>query len=132
MPIGKIMEAAKGWLGFSQMIQAPADAKAVFLLKYGGLLVGVLSVEDSVWKFVYSEEFKRSHQFRPIVEFPDVNRVYENRDLWQFFAARIPSIEQDEVLEILQRENISETDSVGLLKRFGKQTIANPFSLEVA
>jgi HipA-like protein len=132
MPIEKIMEDAKSWLGLSQGIHTPTEARASFQLKYGGLLIGVLSVENGVWKFAYSEDFKRSDQFRPLVEFPDVNQVYVNKDLWQFFAARIPSTEQDEVLEILQRENISETDSVGLLKRFGKQTIANPFSLELA
>jgi HipA-like protein len=111
---------------------APLDKKVRFLLKYGDLLVGTLSVEDGVWKFEYSDQFKQSKLLRPIVEFPfpDVDKIYESKELWQFFASRIPSPEQPEVEEILRRERISEDDSVSLLKRFGTRTISNPFQLE--
>ena len=89
-------------------------------------------MQDGVWKFEYSEAFKLLDELRPIVEFPDVNKIYERDELWQFFASRIPSTQQVEVEEILRRENIAEDDAVGLLKRFGKKTIANPFLLEAA
>ena len=106
------------------------DKKVRFFLKYGDLLVGTLSVEDGVWKFEYSDQFKQSKFLRPIVEFPDLDKIYESKELWQFFASRIPSPEQPEVGEILRREHISEDDSVSLLKRFGTRTISNPFQLE--
>jgi hypothetical protein len=73
---------------------------------------------------------RRASLFVPIVEFPDVDKIYESKELWQFFASRIPSPEQPEVGEILRREHISEDDSVSLLKRFGTRTISNPFQLE--
>ena len=132
MPMRKFIEATKGWLGISQSAQAPLEARAEFLLKYGNLLIGTLSVRDGVWKFEYSDEFRRNGSLRPIVEFPDVDKTYESSDLWQFFASRIPSPERPEVGEILRREQIAEDDAVGLLKRFGKQTIVNPFRLEAA
>jgi HipA-like protein len=88
-------------------------------------------VQDGIWRFEYSDEFRRS-DLRPIVEFPDVNNSYENQDLWQFFASRIPSTEQVEIEEILRRENIAEDDAVGLLRRFGTRTINNPFELRAA
>jgi HipA-like protein len=85
-------------------------------------------VQESLWQFEYSDEFKRS-DLRPIVEFSDVEKVYQSKELWQFFAMRIPSPEQPEVEEILRREQIEEHDAVKLLKRFGGRTIANPFEL---
>lgn len=132
MPIKRLMDRAKEWLGFSKTVKAPPEAHAKFLLKYDGLVIGTLSVDGGVWRFEYSDEFKLEPTLRPIVEFPDINRVYENEDLWQFFASRIPSPEIPEVEEILQREHIAEDDAVSLLRRFGKDTIASPFQLEAA
>ncbi len=132
MPLKKIMERAKEWLGFSRSVKAPLEAHAKFLLTYDDLLVGTLSVDDGVWRFEYSDEFRKSDELRPIVEFPDVNSVYENEELWQFFASRIPSTEQAEVGKILRREHVEEDDAVGLLRLFGKRTIANPFELTLA
>jgi HipA-like protein len=132
MPIKNLMDKAKEWLGFARSVKAPPEAQAKFLLTYNDLLVGTLTVENGLWKFEYSDRFKSKADFRPIVEFPDVNKIYVNEDLWQFFASRIPSTEQPEIEEILRREHIKEDDAVGLLKLFGKRTIANPFELTVA
>ncbi|MBA4123042.1 MAG: hypothetical protein H0X72_11340 [Acidobacteria bacterium] len=65
-----------------------------------------------------------------MVEFPDLDRVYENDELWQFFASRIPSTEQPDVETVLESENIAEDDLIALLKRFGKRTTTNPFELK--
>lgn len=132
MPIRKLMDKAKEWLGFARSVKAPPEAHAKFLLTYNDLLVGILSVQDGLWKFEYSDRFKSEADLRPIVEFPDVNKIYVNEDLWQFFASRIPSTEQPEVEKILKREHVNEDDAVGLLKLFGKRTIANPFELTFA
>ena len=129
MPIKKLMDKAKEWLGLARSVKAPPEAHAKFLLTYDDLLVGTLTVKDGLWKFEYSDKFKSEEELRPIVEFPDVNKIYVNEDLWQFFASRIPSTEQPEVGEILRREHVEEDDAVGLLKLFGKRTIANPFEL---
>ena len=120
------------WLGFRKAVEAPPEARAEFKLYLENLLVGTLSVADSVWKFEYSSEFKQQAELRPLVDFPDVEEVYESKELWQFFVMRIPSPEQAEVEEILKREHIREDDAVSLLKRFGERTIANPFRLHAA
>ena len=132
MAIKKLMDKAKEWLGFSRTVEAPPEAHAKFLLTYDDLLVGTLTVEDGVWRFEYSDKFRLEDELRPIVEFPDVDKIYVNEDLWQFFASRIPSTEQPEVEEILKREHVNEDDAVELLKLFGKRTIANPFELTFA
>jgi HipA-like protein len=132
MPMTKLMDKAKEWLGFARSVKAPPKAHAKFLLTYDDLLIGTLTVEDDVWKFEYSEKFRSTGELRPIVEFPDVHKTYVNEELWQFFASRIPSTEQPEVEAILKREHVKEDDAVGLLKLFGKRTIANPFELTFA
>ena len=132
MPVKKLMEKAKEWLGFARNVKAPPEAHAKFLLTYDDLLVGTLTVEGGVWKFEYSDKFRSEDELRPIVEFPDVDKIYENEDLWQFFASRIPSTEQPEIEEILKREHVNEDDAVNLLRLFGKRTIANPFELTFA
>jgi len=118
------------WLGFRKAVQIQNGESAKFHLLYGGLLIGTLSVNDEIWTFTYSDEFKQKSNFRPIVEFPDVNQTYQSPELWQFFASRIPSPQQEVVEEILKKENIAEDNAVSLLQRFGKHTITNPFHLE--
>ncbi len=126
----KLIRLAKDWLGRTKPIEAKPEDEAKFLLKYKNLSVGTLSVKIGVWTFAYSEEFKNQDQLRPILELPDVKTIYQSPDLWQFFAMRIPSLEQPAIGEILKNEHIKEDDAVKLLKRFGKRTIANPFDLQ--
>lgn len=128
MPFKNFIE----WLGFKKSIQAPPGPRAKFFLKFEDLLVGTLSVEDGLWSFEYSDEYRQIDVFRPIVQFPDVNKKYESAKLWQFFASRIPSPARAEVQNILQQEHIKEDDTVSLLKRFGWRTVTNPFHLEPA
>ena len=132
MAIKKFVEAARTWLAMRRPVQAPHGLRAKFLLTFNDLLIGTLSVEDGVWKFEYSDEFRQRGSLRPLVEFPDVNGSYESEELWQFFASRIPSTEQAEVEAILKKENISEDDAIGLLRRFGTRTTSNPFKLRAA
>jgi HipA-like protein len=126
----KLIRLAKDWLGRSKPIEAKPEDEAKFLLKYKNLPVGTLSVNVGIWTFAYSEEFKNQDRLRPILELPDVRTIYQSPDLWQFFAMRIPSLEQPAIGEILKNEHIKEDDAVKLLKRFGKRTIANPFDLQ--
>ena len=132
MPITNLVKSSLAWLGLRKELQAPAGAKATFFLTHHDLLIGTLSVENGIWKFEYSDELRRDGSYRPIVEFPDVNKIYQSSTLWQFFASRIPSMEQAEVEEILKREHIEEDDAVRLLQRFGERTITNPFNLKAA
>lgn len=103
--------------------------EAVFHLFYGKLKIGTLTYKSNLWKFEYSEEFKQS-TLNTIIDFPDKNRVYENEELWPFFATRIPTINQPYQIKKIRKANIDENDSVGLLRLFGNETITNPFQLQ--
>ncbi|MFH5886188.1 HipA N-terminal domain-containing protein [Halalkalibaculum sp. DA3122] len=110
-------------------LETPSGIKAEFELKYKSLTVGYLELNDGVWKFSYSDEFKEQDELRPIVQFPDTSKVYENEELWPFFTIRIPGLNQPEIEHILESENIDRSNEVELLKRFGEKTISNPYEL---
>lgn len=105
------------------------DAVATFEVRYGNLLVGVLRHAQGHWTFSYSEPFKAGVGMRPIADFPDVMKRYEEKDLWPFFASRIPSLENPRVRIKLREEHVRPTDEAGLLRLFGKRTITNPLEL---
>jgi HipA-like protein len=112
-----------------EFTDAPSESKGLFHLKYGDLLIGILTYEANVWTFEYSDEFRNQSNINPIIDFPDVSKVYKNNDLWPFFASRIPSINQEFQLKKIRKANIDSNNAVELLKLFGSETITNPFKL---
>lgn len=103
--------------------------KSIFHLKYKNLLVGILTYDKNKWIFEYSDDFKNQNVIKPIINFPDVNKVYESYELMPFFAARIPKINQYYQLKKIKEANIDMNDTVGLLKIFGVNVIDNCFKL---
>jgi HipA-like protein len=108
---------------------APLDVEARFLLRHKGTTIGTLALSQGEWTFSYSDEFKSGSSLRTITEFPDVDRTYVSRELWPFFLMRIPSLRRTAIRDIIAKEQIDEHDEAELLKRFGRETIANPFEL---
>lgn len=105
------------------------NSKGVFQLKYGKLLIGTLTYEDDQWTFKYSDEFRAEKSLNPIIDFPNTEKVYTNKQLWPFFASRIPSLNQPFQLEKIRKANIKPEDLTGLLRLFGNRTVTNPFRL---
>jgi HipA-like protein len=116
-------------MGHDIDVRTPEGAEAEFLLVYEGLPVGVLSVANGLWTFRYTDEFRKQKKVQPLVEFQDSSTTYKSRELWPFFAMRIPSLKRESVHEIVEKEAIDEKNEVELLRRFGKRTSANPFEL---
>jgi HipA-like protein len=110
----------------------PSGTKGVFNLYYGKLLIGNLMYDGENWSYNYSDEYKAFSKIIPVIDFPDLNKVYSSKDLWPFFATRIPTINQPYHLKKIKKANIQEDDSVELLKLFGKETITNPYKLTPA
>lgn len=101
------------------------DAK--FNLNIGKLLVGTLLYSDQMWYFNYSNEFKIQNRILPLTNFPSKDKEYAARELWPFFASRIPSNAQLQIEKDQPQEDI-----VTLLKKFGRRTVSNPFELNPA
>lgn len=107
------------------------DSSAEFALVYDNLPVGILSLENGNWSFEYAIPFKRQTHIKPLSEFPDLNKVYNSKTLWPFFAFRIPGMNQPQAKELAEEKGITEGDIVKLLDLFGRKSINNPFKLEL-
>lgn len=110
-------------------IETPSSTEVTFEVRYGALLVGRLEHKAGIWSFAYSEPFKADKGMRPIVDFPNIMKEYKEKDLWPFFASRIPSLENAHVQQKLAKEKVSVNDEAGLLRLFGFRTITNPLEL---
>ena len=108
----------------------PQGKVIIFHLSYKQLLVGVLKLENDEWVFEYTEEFKHQEKIKPLPDFPNVNRVYQSKELYPFFLHRIPSPKQPKIQEEIKSHNVDETDEVELLRLFGRKSISNPFLLQ--
>jgi HipA-like protein len=116
--------------GDTENIHLPKNETHNFRLLVGKLEIGTLRCEGGIWFFKYSDEFKEHPQeYKPITEFPDLEREYQEDFLWPFFKIRIPGLKQPAIQEIIQQEKIDQHNEAVLLKRFGERTIANPYQL---
>lgn len=104
--------------------------EAEFILYYEKLEIGRLSKRQGDWHFQYSETFKKQSLLRPLLSFLNPDHIYKSKELWPFFAVRIPSLKREEIAEKARANNVSADDTAGLLKLFGRRTISNPFLLE--
>ena len=130
----RILHKMRSWLGKDEpqpdvSQHAAPFAGAEFGLFYGELLIGTLTHQGDVWEWSYSDAFRAQDKIVPLIEFPDVNRVYRTEELWPFFSTRAPSLKRTDILPILEAEQIDPNDEAALLKRFGRRTITNPFEL---
>ena len=121
-----LIDHIRYWMRKPEKPALSSAPEAKFQLIYDGQSLGMLSFKGGIWTFAYSDEFRQQSHLRPIVVFPDINKVYQCEELWPFFAMRIPSLKQTQIHDVIVKENIDEGDEVKLLQRFGKRTIANP------
>src|SRR4051812_2387477 len=78
-------------------MQAPSDSRVRFALIYKNYVIGMLSHEDGRWIFRYAEGFRKLPSVKPLMMFPDPEKVYESDELWPFFQMRIPGLKQPAV-----------------------------------
>ena len=107
----------------NEMVLTP-DNDATFHVNLGRLFVGTLLYSDGIWYFNYSDEFKLQNRILPLANFPSKEKEYSAKELWPFFASRIPSNAQLQLDKDTPQEDI-----VTLLRRFGRRTVANPYEL---
>jgi HipA-like protein len=107
----------------------PLEEKLAFTVMLADVEVGTLTAANGEWEFSYSDQFRRQHELKPIVDFPDVNKHYRSRSLWPFFALRIPSPTQPAVRNFIEGRPDKKADEGLLLKKFGSRSVANPFRL---
>jgi hypothetical protein len=132
MTLPRLTSLLQGILGIGGL-RAPADQEMQLHLVHRDLLVGTLSLANELWRFEYSDSFREQSVVRPLVQFPEVDRIYSSEYLWPFFALRIPSVGRDEIRRIVDGDDgLDEEDLAQMLRRFGRKSIANPFTLQDA
>lgn len=89
-----------------QDIRTPKDETVEFKLTYKNLIIGILKLENGIWSFRYSEDFKTQDVIKPLLDFPKLEAVYKSEDLYPFFLQRIPSTKQPKVQKAI-KENES-------------------------
>lgn len=108
-----------------------SSGTATFKVKIYQEVIGFLRADgQGGWEFQYTEAFSQQSKFMPLVDFPNKSKTYQSDVLWPFFLSRIPGLKQPGIQKILKDNQLSENDTVGLLKRFGRQSIQNPYLLE--
>lgn len=95
---------------------------ASFHVMLRNMVVGILEYNQGIWKFEYSEKFRDQKEIVPLANFPCKDKVYTTKELWPFFASRIPSSAQLQTKE-------TNTDVIQMLSKYGRRTIANPYEL---
>jgi len=130
-----MLNSLKSWLNQLQPentipMHTPKHKPTCFELRFNNLEIGCLNLlEDGFWQFAYTDSFLQQHHIKPLIGFPNLNKVYRNEELWPFFASRIPSIDQPYVQEKARCKQLDLTDTAEMLREFGERTITNPFAL---
>lgn len=114
----------KFWFTENRKFIIQDNNEVIFQLEYKELLIGTLSFEEGTWIFEYSMDFINQNKIAPIVNFPEKSKKYKSKELWPFFASRVPSAAQ------LMIDEDQDADIVKMLKEYGKRSITNPFVLE--
>ena len=105
------------------------NVQRAFNLTFKTLDIGTLSQTKANWIFQYSNDFINQAKVKPIMGFPNLNKVYESDTLFPFFDFRIPSLKRPEIQDIIKKQKIDATNKADLLVFFGKKTITNPYLL---
>jgi HipA-like protein len=111
------------------ILETPLHETNRFMLNYKKLPIGTLEINEGIWQFNYSEDFKNQHEILPLIDFPSTDRVYKSNILWPFFLSRIPSTNSPAVGEIVKKKKLNANNPVEMLSEFGRRTITNPFEL---
>lgn len=83
-------------------------------------IVGQLT-KNAQYEFKYHEEIKEAIEdgFTPLLCFPDLDKVYQDKRLFPVFSSRLPDKKRKNIQSILEKYGIKQYDEYMLLKRSG-------------
>jgi HipA-like protein len=94
--------------------------------------IGTLWQEGDDFCFRYDDAFVASPDAEPISAFPDLREEYRSRELWPFFAVRIPPAARSDVHDAMERLGLKPDQTLEVLGKLAKRSISNPYRLELA
>ena len=90
-------------------------------------LVGRLSCEEGEFIFRYDENYKG----KPISAFPEIKHEYRSRNLWPFFAVRIPPLNREDMRREIEKQSLREDQIIEILGSVTKVSITNPYEFKL-
>lgn len=93
--------------------------------------IGILSQEGGEFVFRYDHDFAQSPGAEPLPAFPALDEEYRSRDLWPFFAVRIPPAERSDVRAALEHRGLRPEQTLEILAAVAKRSVSNPYRLEL-
>jgi HipA-like protein len=101
---------------------------------YQGKLVAALTKEKrsnaTVYTFRYLPEFKQM-KLAPLPGLPFTDSPAESRELWPFFAERIPDARRPEIQAWMRVKRIDEQDDIRLIAELGAHSVTDPFEIQL-
>jgi len=94
-------------------------------------IIGTLSQERGEFVFRYDSGYAADPTAEPIPAFPDRESEYRSKDLWPFFAVRIPPVNRQDVSAALEHRGIRPDQTLEILGALASRTISNPYKLEL-
>ena len=91
-------------------------------------LVGRLSCEDGEFVFRYDSNYKG----RPISAFPEIAHEYRSKQLWPFFAVRIPPLDREDMRREIASQSLREDGTIAILGSVAKVSVTNPYEFKLA
>lgn len=84
--------------------------------EHSRVLVGTISVQNEIYSFSYSEEYKMSGG-KPLIPFFDLDKVYHCNRLFPVFSSRLPDRKRKDIDRILEKYGMQTYDEFTLLQR---------------
>jgi HipA-like protein len=100
-------------------------------LLFAGTAVGELTrLKDGSYRFQYLPAFVEMK----LAALPGLSMTGEHvsRDLFPFFAERIPELRRPEVREWLRQHQVDDSDQMTLLESLGKRSVTDSYELKAA
>lgn len=94
-------------------------------------LVGRLSQDRDEFVFEYDSAFASSPDIEPLSPFPQLRDTYRSKDLWPFFAVRIPPLRRADVRALLESRGVKPGQTLQLLGLLARKSATNPYELRL-
>jgi len=129
-----IIDQVKSW-GMRLPRAGEGSGPRVLVFRQGSTadaLVGVLWQESGEFVFKYDPQYASTKGAEPISAFPDLEEEYRSKELWPFFAVRIPPRDRQDVREALAKLSLRPEQTLEVLGKLARRTISNPYTLKFA
>lgn len=101
---------------------------------YRGILVATLfkqvTTRETVYTFQYLPSFSQL-RLAPLPGLPISSGPIQNKELWPFFAERIPDARRPEIQAWMKAKQIKPEDDVRLLAELGAHSVTDPFEIQL-